>query len=98
MKKQTANASQESIRTRIFHSNWFIYVLISPLFLVLFAYVVYPFYQTFTQSIAGDERFLHYKKFFNLASPANLEALWTSIYISIISVLCYRWGNYGFFT
>ncbi|QTB27238.1 ABC transporter permease [Lysinibacillus sphaericus] len=88
MKKQTANASQESIRTRIFHSNWFIYVLISPLFLVLFAYVVYPFYQTFTQSIAGDERFLHYKKFFNLASPANLEALWTSIYISIISVLC----------
>ncbi|ACA38269.1 iron ABC transporter permease [Lysinibacillus sphaericus] len=88
MKKQTANASQESIRTRIFHSNWFIYVLISPLFLVLFAYVVYPFYQTFTQSFAGDERFLHYKKFFNLASPANLEALWTSIYISIISVLC----------
>ncbi len=88
MKKQTANASQESIRTRIFHSNCFIYVLISPLFLVLFAYVVYPFYQTFTQSFAGDERFLHYKKFFNLASPANLEALWTSIYISIISVLC----------
>ncbi|MBG9754453.1 MULTISPECIES: ABC transporter permease [Bacillaceae] len=88
MKKQTPNASQESIRTRIFHSNWFIYVLISPLFLVLFAYVVYPFYQTFTQSFAGDERFLHYKKFFNLASPANLEALWTSIYISIISVLC----------
>ncbi len=88
MKKQTANASQESIRTRIFHSNWFIYVLISPLFLVLFAYVVYPFYQTFTQSFAGDERLLHYKKFFNLASPANLEALWTSIYISIISVLC----------
>ncbi|MGF0468170.1 ABC transporter permease [Lysinibacillus fusiformis] len=88
MKKQTANASQESIRTRIFHSNWFIYVLISPLFLVLFAYVVYPFYQTFTQSFAGDKRFLHYKKFFNLASPANLEALWTSIYISIISVLC----------
>ncbi|AJK89823.1 iron ABC transporter permease [Lysinibacillus fusiformis] len=88
MEKQTVNASQESIWTRIFHSNWFIYILISPLFLVLFAYVVYPFYQTFTQSFAGDEPFLHYKKFFNLASPANLEALWTSIYISIISVLC----------
>ncbi|KEK13528.1 iron ABC transporter permease [Lysinibacillus sphaericus] len=88
MEKQTVNASQESIWTRIFHSNWFIYILISPLFLVLFAYVVYPFYQTFTQSFAGDEPFLHYKKFFNLATPANLEALWTSIYISIISVLC----------
>ncbi len=88
MEKQTVNASQESIWTRIFHSNWFIYILISPLFLVLFAYVVYPFYQTFTQSFAGDEPFLHYKKFFNLASPANLEALWTSIYISIISVFC----------
>ena len=88
MEKQTVNASQESIWTRIFHSNWFIYRLISPLFLVLFAYVVYPFYQTFTQSFAGDEPFLHYKKFFNLASPANLEALWTSIYISSISVLC----------
>ena len=83
MEKQSVSAW-----TRIFHANWFVYVLISPLFLVLFAYVVYPFYQTFTQSFAGDEPFLHYKKFFNLASPANLEALWTSIYISIISVLC----------
>jgi len=88
MEKQTVNASQESAWTRIFHSNWFIYILISPLFLVLFAYVVYPFYQTFIQSFAGDEALLHYRKFFDLASPANLEALWTSIYISIISVLC----------
>ena len=32
----------ESTWTRIFHANWFVYVLISPLFLVLFAYVVYP--------------------------------------------------------
>lgn len=78
----------ESTWTRIFHANWFVYVLISPLFLVLFAYVVYPFYQTFIQSFAGDEAFLHYKKFFDIASPANLEALWTSIYISFISVIC----------
>lgn len=78
----------ESTWTRIFHANWFVYVLISPLFLVLFAYVVYPFYQTFIQSFAGDEAFLHYKKFFDIASPANLEALWTSIYISSISVIC----------
>lgn len=78
----------ESTWTRIFHANWFVYVLISPLFLVLFAYVVYPFYQTFIQSFAGDEAFLRYKKFFDIASPANLEALWTSIYISFISVIC----------
>lgn len=78
----------ESTWTRIFHANWFVYVLISPLFLVLFAYVVYPFYQTFIQSFAGDEAFLHYKKFFDIASPANLEALWTSINISFISVIC----------
>lgn len=88
MGKQSVNASQESAWTRIFQSNWFVYILISPLFLVLFAYVVYPFYQTFIQSFAGDEAFFHYKKFFDLASPANLEALWTSIYISIISVIC----------
>ena len=88
MGKQSVNASQESAWTRIFQSNWFVYILISPLFLVLFAYVVYPFYQTFIQSFTGDEAFFHYKKFFDLASPANLEALWTSIYISIISVIC----------
>lgn len=88
MEKQSINAPHESIWTRIFQSNWFVYVLIAPLFLVLFAYVVYPFYQTFIQSFAGDESLFHYKKFFDLASPANLEALWTSIYISIISVIC----------
>lgn len=78
----------ESVWTRIFQANWFVYVLISPLFLVLFAYVIYPFYQTFIQSFAGDEAFFHYKKFFDIASPANLEALWTSIYISFVSVIC----------
>lgn len=88
MEKQSINAPHESIWTRIFQSNWFVYVLIAPLFLVLFAYVVYPFYQTFIQSFAGDEALFHYKKFFDVASPANLEALWTSIYISIISVIC----------
>lgn len=74
---------------RLTRSKYFIYVLISPLFLVLLGYVIYPFYQTFLQSVVGEEgaTFENYKRFFGLTSTANLEALWTSIYISIISVI-----------
>jgi len=88
MNKTPVNSLKGNIWSRITYSNWFVYILISPLFLVLFAYVVYPFYQTFLQSFSGDDPFFSYKKFFNLASPANLEALWTSLYISVISVIC----------
>ncbi|MFJ7733289.1 ABC transporter permease [Lysinibacillus sp. NPDC097231] len=88
MEKPPLNAPKENVWTRLTHSNWFVYVLISPLFLVLFAYVVYPFYQTLIQSFSSDDPLFHYKKFFDITSPANLEALWTSLYISIISVIC----------
>ena len=81
------NKPLESKWSRLTQSPYFIYLLISPLFLILFAYVVYPFYQTFLQSFNGDDPFLNYKKFFSLASPANLEALWNSVYISIFSVI-----------
>lgn len=74
--------------SRITQSPYFVYLLISPLFLILFAYVVYPFYSTFLQSFTGENRFANYAKFFSLKSPANLEALWNSIYISIVSVIC----------
>lgn len=87
MEKPPVNSYQENVWTRLTQSKWFVYILISPLFLVLFAYVIYPFYQTFTQSFSGDDALYNYKKFFNLASPANLEALWTSFYISVISVV-----------
>ncbi|MET3696859.1 iron(III) transport system permease protein [Bacillus oleivorans] len=76
--------------SRLTQSKYFIYVLISPLFLVLLAYVIYPFYQTFLQSLNGVEGGIsgeNYQRFFSLASTANLEALWTSVYISIISVI-----------
>ncbi|MBM7608516.1 iron(III) transport system permease protein [Lysinibacillus composti] len=79
-------SSNESGWSRLTQSPYFIYLLISPLFLILFAYVVYPFYQTFLQSFNGENTLLNYQKFFSLASPANLEALWTSVYISVISV------------
>ena len=81
------NKPFESKWSRLTQSPYFIYLLISPLFLILFAYVVYPFYQTFLQSFNGEDTLLNYKKFFSLASPANLEALWNSVYISVFSVI-----------
>ncbi|MGM9950170.1 MAG: iron ABC transporter permease, partial [Lysinibacillus sp.] len=79
---------QTSWWSRATQSPHFVYLLISPLFLILFAYVVYPFYSTFLQSFAGDEALANYRKFFSLESTANLEALWNSVYISVISVIC----------
>ncbi len=79
---------QRSWWSRATQSPYFVYLLISPLFLILFAYVVYPFYSTFLQSFAGNDTLANYRKFFSLESTANLEALWNSVYISIISVIC----------
>lgn len=79
---------QTSWWSRATRSPYFVYLLISPLFLILFAYVVYPFYSTFLESFAGDDTLANYRKFFSLESTANLEALWNSVYISVISVIC----------
>ena len=79
---------QNGLWSRITQSPYFVYLLISPLFLILFAYVIFPFYSTFLQSFAGENRFANYAKFFSLDSPANLEALWNSFYISVFSVIC----------
>ncbi|QNK87400.1 iron ABC transporter permease [Sporosarcina sp. resist] len=87
MKKQTIYSSQDSLWARITRSPSFIYVLISPLFLILFGYVIFPFYQTFIQSFGSETGLNNYKKFFSLESTSNLEALWTSVYISVISVI-----------
>ncbi|GIN62696.1 iron ABC transporter permease [Robertmurraya siralis] len=80
---------KENWWSRLTRSKYFVYVLISPIFLVLLAYVIYPFYQTFLQSVMTEEgaTFENYQRFFGLTSTANLEALWTSIYISVISVI-----------
>ena len=86
MKQQ--GQSQPGLWSRIMQSPYFVYLLISPLFLILFAYVIFPFYSTFLQSFAGENRFANYAKFFSLDSPANLEALWNSFYISVFSVIC----------
>lgn len=88
MSKKSVDTHEASWWSRLTQSRYFVYILISPLFLILFAYVIYPFYSTFIQSFAGDNQLANYQKFFSLQSTANLEALWNSFYISIISVIC----------
>lgn len=83
---KTNPTNRDSAWARLTRSPYFIYVLISPLFLILFAYVIYPFYQSFLESF-GDGGLANYKRFFSLESTANLEALWTSVYISVLSVI-----------
>ncbi|MBE1444916.1 ABC transporter permease [Paenibacillus sp. OAS669] len=75
--------------TAITSSRYFVYVLVAPLFLILLAYVVYPLFQTFIQSIEVKDQLSlkNYTKFFSLEHTSNLEALWTSIYISVLSVI-----------
>ena len=76
-------------RKSITSSPAFVYVLVSPLFLILLAYVIYPLFETFLASISVEEQITwkNYTRFFSLEHTANLEALWTSIYISILSVI-----------
>ncbi|MGG1658475.1 ABC transporter permease [Brevibacillus sp. NRS-1366] len=76
-------------RKTITSSPAFVYVLVSPLFLILLAYVIYPLFETFIASISIDEQITwkNYTRFFSLEHTANLEALWTSVYISILSVI-----------
>jgi iron(III) transport system permease protein len=81
---KTNPTNRDSAWARLTRSPYFIYVLISPL--LLFAYVIYPFYQSFLESF-GDGGLANYKRFFSLESTANLEALWTSVYISVLSVI-----------
>lgn len=88
MSKKSVDTHEASWWSRLTQSRYFVYILISPLFLILFAYVIYPFYSTFIQSFAGENQLANYQKFFSLESTANLEALWNSFYISIISVIC----------
>lgn len=81
-----------SLWTRLTQSKYFVYILISPLFIILLGYVIFPLYKTFTQSVVdkeGNLSFSNYFEFFfsSTGSTANIEALWNSVYISIISVI-----------
>ncbi|MFS0839953.1 iron ABC transporter permease [Paenibacillus sp. 1P03SA] len=87
--KQQPAIRPNSRWTTITTSPYFVYVLIAPLFLILLAYVIYPFFQTFLQSVRleGAFSFKNYARFFSLDHTSNLEALWNSVYISVLSVV-----------
>lgn len=86
------SAIKPPLWTRLSQSKYFVYILISPLFIILLGYVIFPLYKTFTQSVVdkeGNLSFSNYFEFFfsSTGSTANIEALWNSVYISIISVI-----------
>ncbi|MDR4935238.1 iron ABC transporter permease [Rossellomorea marisflavi] len=63
--------------------------LLIPVLLVLIAYVLYPSLRTFLESMNTKEGvgLGNYGDFFTQESKTNLEALWNSVYISLLSVL-----------
>lgn len=89
MKLELQNQPAPARRASITSSPYFVYVLVSPLFLILLAYVIYPLYQTFIASLKVEDQvsFANYANFFSLEHTSNLEALWTSLYISVLSVI-----------
>ena len=90
MKAELHKQGPAPARRQVFTSSpSFIYVLVSPLYVILLAYVIYPLYETFLASMKIEEKFsfANYARFFSMEHTANLEALWTSLYISILSVI-----------
>lgn len=74
---------------RITASPFFPYVIVAPLALVLWGYVVQPMLSTFVTSLqapSGGLTFANYRDFLRLNS-SSFEALFTSVYISVLSVL-----------
>lgn len=67
----------------------FTLLLLIPVVLVLFAYVLYPSIRTLIESFIYRDGFSlkNYQTFFNPESLSNLRALWNSVYISLLSVL-----------
>ncbi|TFJ93176.1 ABC transporter permease [Lentibacillus salicampi] len=83
-----AIAPKKSIWAKITQSKYFVYVLISPLVLVLLAYVIYPMYKTFSQSVMDQEGALSFSNYINFfTTEANLESLRNSVFISVVSVI-----------
>lgn len=79
----------EWIRGRLGSERMVTWGLLLPVMAVLLAYVLYPSYRTLAESVWVDGAFSlkNYRAFFNPDSLSNLEALWNSVYISLLSVL-----------
>ncbi|MFQ6115846.1 MAG: ABC transporter permease, partial [bacterium] len=82
-------------------------LLLIPILFILFAYVFYPNLQILIQSFLKNQEFTlaNYKEFFDIKRPANLEGLWGSVYVSLLSVifsalvgvpLAYLFSHYDF--
>lgn len=63
-------------------------ILLIPVLFILVAYVAYPSFQILIQSFLEDQKFTfsNYLEFFNIEHSANLQALWGSVYISLLTV------------
>ena len=74
---------------KITTSPHFVYILILPIILILAGYVVYPMMQTFSESLRMDDgtSWMNYINFFDWKHSSHLEALLTSLYISVLSVI-----------
>ncbi|MFC7364291.1 MULTISPECIES: ABC transporter permease [Bhargavaea] len=64
-------------------------VLLIPVVLVLIGYVLYPTLRTAYESFLHNSVFSlqNYEDFFGSKAKANLQALWNSVWISLLSVL-----------
>ncbi|MFD2922334.1 ABC transporter permease [Halobacillus naozhouensis] len=64
-------------------------LLLIPVLVVLIGYVLYPSIETLLESFRKNGLFSlqNYQDFFGTKAAANLEALWHSVYISLLSVL-----------
>ncbi|MCW1929581.1 ABC transporter permease [Bhargavaea beijingensis] len=64
-------------------------VLLIPVVLILTGYVLYPTLRTAYESFLhnGVPSFQNYEDFFGSKAKANLQALWNSVWISLLSVL-----------
>lgn len=77
-----------SMWQKITQSKHFVYVLISPLAFILLAYVIYPMFKTFSNSVMDEEGSLslsNYISFFT--TEADVESLFNSVFISVVSVV-----------
>ncbi|WP_371068959.1 ABC transporter permease [Sediminibacillus sp. JSM 1682029] len=82
-------------------------LLLIPIVLVLVGYVLYPSIETLIESFKKNGAFSlqNYVDFFGSKAASNLEALWNSVYISLLSVffsaligipLAYIFNRYDF--
>lgn len=64
-------------------------LLLLPILFILLAYVLYPNLQILIQSfmVDGEVTAANYRDFFNFDHPTSLQALWGSVYVSILTVL-----------